>query len=108
MTVTPDVDGSFGPTTFTPCGVTTHGSTESDVTCTESHVIHNECRKDQVGELHKGGRWYSTKVIVAATAVRPSPHGKERKTSGPKSYDSAMMEVGLAAVSWPLKVTNQK
>ncbi|WP_405790375.1 hypothetical protein [Streptomyces sp. NBC_01367] len=44
---------------------------------------------------------------MAATAVRP-PHGKERKTSGPKSYDGAMMEVDLATVSWPLKATNQK
>ncbi len=38
VTVTPDAEGNFGPTTFTPCGVTTHGSTESDFTCTLTHV----------------------------------------------------------------------
>ncbi|MCI4078888.1 hypothetical protein [Streptomyces sp. MMS21 TC-5] len=74
VTVTPDAEGNFGPTTFTPCGVTTHGSTESDFTCTLTHVDLKECREDQVGDvLQKGGRWFSSKVIVWAIANRPDP-----------------------------------
>ncbi|MFD8145332.1 hypothetical protein [Streptomyces sp. NPDC059708] len=115
--VTPDEAGAFGPTAFTPCGVTTHGSTESDFTCTQERVRNGDCREQQVGVvLTKGSRWHSTLVKVAAAhEVVEVMDPKERECDDPDICQDVQsvpekrtVRKWLAEVSWPLKVTGNR
>ncbi|MFB6690063.1 hypothetical protein ACFCX3_06025 [Streptomyces virginiae] len=49
VTVTVDEHGNIAERTLTPCGVTTHVSTETDFTCKVENVEREQCRNDQIG-----------------------------------------------------------
>ncbi|MFE2165888.1 hypothetical protein ACFXB3_12590 [Streptomyces sp. NPDC059447] len=115
--VTPDQAGAFGPTTFTPCGVTTHGSTESDFTCTDDRVRNGDCVKEQKGDvLQKGGRWFSRIVkVVAFNEEVEVMDPKERECDDPDICQDVhsvperrTVRKWLAEADWPLKVTGTK
>ncbi|CAM5653023.1 hypothetical protein SAVIM40S_03061 [Streptomyces avidinii] len=68
--VHPDKDGTF-ESTFTPCGVTTHGSTETDHVCTQKDVDESTCpvnwRWRRCTGVGVGGR--------GLPALSPAPRG---------------------------------
>ncbi|MFJ6797303.1 hypothetical protein [Streptomyces sp. NPDC091268] len=111
VTVHPGKDGTF-ESTFTPCGVTTHGSTETDHVCRQKDVDASTCPTHSVGDVEqRGRRWVSSKVRVVAHD-EPCMRGtsadrgqcEERKVGG--EFD--LYPQALAEVSWPLKVTGRK
>ncbi|MFK0223735.1 hypothetical protein ACIQWN_36815 [Streptomyces vinaceus] len=127
--VFPDADGTILPTEIKACGVTTHGSTESDFVCTEDHVEHGICPKGSVGDVRQGGsRWVSTKVKVVAEGSVPRVSAEERtrqldevrERCAAENKSAAWCKVEVAsksaelkepfslAVSWPLKVTGKQ
>ncbi|MEU8779305.1 hypothetical protein [Streptomyces sp. NPDC048606] len=111
VSVYPDADGAF-ETTFTPCGVTTHGSKESDFTCTAKDVEHERCEEWEVGDVKQtGDRWVSRLVKVVAThepclAVEKADRRSCLKKHGTKSNFTGTQTLGR--VTWPLTVTGTK
>ncbi|MFE5723692.1 hypothetical protein [Streptomyces erythrochromogenes] len=111
VTVYPDANGTFEET-FTPCGVTTHGSTESDFTCKPADVERGDCKDYEVGDVkQKGGRWFSRVVKVTATHDPCTATADERSCSmnrRQRDGDRKLFRVRLGEVTWPLKVTGKK
>ncbi|MFF4448341.1 hypothetical protein [Streptomyces sp. NPDC001502] len=114
VTVNPGKLGNFGPKTFKPCGLTTHGSTGSDHKCTDTEAKNGECLLGTV-VAGSGGRWVSNKVRVVAVTYKeeiravpavptPGPDGEEPRMVNRK----VKVRTVLAEVSWPLKVTGTK
>ncbi|MFF4293446.1 hypothetical protein ACFY0N_07285 [Streptomyces vinaceus] len=111
VTVYPDAKGTF-ERTFTPCGLTTHGSTESDFTCKGADVEHGDCKEYEVGDVkQKGGRWFSRVVKVTATHDPCTATADENSCSMSRMRGEGGMKllpVDLGEVTWPLKVTGKK
>ncbi|MFF0549458.1 hypothetical protein ACFYUL_10890 [Streptomyces sp. NPDC004311] len=111
VSVYPDADGAFEKT-FRPCGVTTHGSTESDFTCTAKDAEHERCEEWEVGDVKQsGGRWVSRLVQVVAThepclAVEKADRRACLKKHGTKDNFTGTQTLGR--VTWPLKVTGKQ
>ncbi|MET8755891.1 hypothetical protein ABZW32_38230 [Streptomyces sp. NPDC004667] len=111
VTVFPDADGKFEET-FTPCGVTTHGSTESDYTCDAKKVKDEHCEEWEIGDVKQsGGRWVSRLVQVVAThepclAVPKDDRRDCFRKHGTKTNVTGTQTLGR--VTWPLKVTGKR
>ncbi|MFG2339767.1 hypothetical protein [Streptomyces yangpuensis] len=111
VTVYPDANGTF-ERTFTPCGLTTHGSTESDFTCKPADVDRGDCKEYEVGDVkQKGGRWFSRIVKVTATHDPCTATADETSCDMNRMHgdgDTKLLPVHLGEVTWPLKVTGKK
>ncbi|MFE2156138.1 hypothetical protein ACFXAO_39595 [Streptomyces lavendulae] len=111
VSVYPDADGVFEKT-FTPCGVTTHGSTESDFTCDAKKVEDGHCEEWEVGNVKQsGGRWVSRLVKVVATHEPCLGVEKDERRACFKKHGTKGNFTGtqtLGRVTWPLKVTGKK
>ncbi|MFF5447067.1 hypothetical protein [Streptomyces sp. NPDC012888] len=108
--VYPDKDGNF-EARFRPCGLTTHGSIETDHVCTQEDVDASTCPINSVGDVtQRSRRWVSTKVRVVARDDVCEKNGldeddcKERR----RSRELPFTDPVLAEVTWPLKVTGKK
>ncbi|MFC9439249.1 hypothetical protein [Nocardia sp. NPDC057030] len=135
-TAVPDQAGNF-ESSFNTCGLTTHGSTFSDHTCTKadydvSSSWYSACKPYSAGIVVKNGtRWVSRKVVVNAeqTSRRSASdiwddmgqveidqsEGRISEEEAEKRLDALRQEeLGLepaktlyASVAWPLKITGK-